>query len=153
MRKLSLVFFIASLILSCADKAKVPKDILPPEKMQLVLWDMISAGEFLNGYILNKDSADKVAESSIQYGQVFQVQHITREDFEKSWQYYRDHPALMKVVLDSLNGKKANYGQHPLKADSTTGHPDSAKSIGRDDSLLKKKNDSVPGKIRLTSRQ
>ena len=57
--------------------------------MQAVLWSMISAGEFLNGYVLNKDSVDKVAESSKVYGQVFQIHHVTKEEFDKSYFYYQ----------------------------------------------------------------
>ena len=73
--------------------------------MQEVLWDLINAGEFLNGYILVKDSVDKTAESVKVYGQVFQLHHITKEEFDKSYLYYREHPALMKGMLDSLSKK------------------------------------------------
>lgn len=117
MRKLSFFFFALLLIISCSDRKKIPKDILPKEKMQAVLWSMISAGEFLNAYILIKDSIDKVAESSKIYGQVFQVHHINREEFDKSYSYYRVHPELMKEILDSLS-KKQLYTKEPLKSPS-----------------------------------
>ena len=105
MRKPALLFFALFYLTSCKDN-RLPKDVLPQEKMQEVLWSMISAGEFLNAYILNKDSVDKLAESSKIYGQVFQIHHITKEEFDKSYLYYREHPALMKVILDSLSTKQ-----------------------------------------------
>jgi hypothetical protein len=108
MKSLLLFFFTLFFITSCSDKNKLPKDILHEEKMREVLWSMISAGEFLNTYVLNKDSIDKVAESSKIYGQVFQIYHITKEQFDKSYLYYREHPELMKAVLDSLS-KKQSY--------------------------------------------
>jgi Domain of unknown function (DUF4296) len=114
MRKLPFLFIGLFFLGSCVDKNKIPKDILPKEKMQTVLWSMISAGEFLNAYILNKDSVDKLAESSRIYGQVFQVHHITKEEFDKSYLYYREHPDLMKVVLDSLS-KKQTYTVEKLQ--------------------------------------
>lgn len=114
MKKLSFLLFTLFFLFSCTDKDKIPKDILPKEKMQAVLWSMISAGEFLNSYIVNKDSVDKVAESSKIYGQVFQVHHITKEEFDKSYLYYREHPDLMKVVLDSLS-KKQTYTVEKFK--------------------------------------
>jgi hypothetical protein len=114
MRKLSFLLFTLFFLFSCTDKNEIPKDILPKEKMQAVLWSMISAGEFLNSYILSKDSVDKVAESSKIYGQVFQVHHITKEEFDKSYLYYREHPDLMKVVLDSLS-KKQTYSVEKMK--------------------------------------
>ncbi len=70
------------------------------------MWDMISAGEFLNGYVLNKDSADRMAESAKEYGRVLQFHHLTKEEFEKSYLYYRQHPELMKVILDSLSKRQ-----------------------------------------------
>jgi hypothetical protein len=94
-------------LISCSDKKAIPKDILPKEKMQAVLWSLINAGEFLNGYVL-KDSVDKVAESSKAYGQVFQIHHITKEEFDKSFSYYRQHYELMKAILDSL-GKRQTF--------------------------------------------
>lgn len=119
MRKGLLLFCIAVIALSCSRKNSLPKDILPQEKMKEVLWSMINAGEFLNAYVLNKDSIDKVAESSKIYGQVFQVHQITREQFDKSYTYYREHPALMKIILDSLTKKQSPSIQPmPEQADS-----------------------------------
>jgi hypothetical protein len=115
MRNSLLLFFVLLLIASCSRKKEMPKDILPREKMQEVLWSMISAGEFLNAYILNNDSVQKIAEISKTYGQVFQVHHITKEEFDRSWLYYRGHPEIMKVMLDSLSKKRViNTGQAPF---------------------------------------
>jgi hypothetical protein len=97
---------VLCLFLSCSGN-KVPKDVLGPEKMQEVMWDMISAGEFLSGYVLNKDSVDRFAESSKMYGKVLQVHRITREQFDKSYLYYRQHPEMMKVILDTLSQRQS----------------------------------------------
>lgn len=114
MRNSKLLFFVLLLIASCSHKKEVPKDILPQEKMREVLWSMISAGEFLNAYILN-DSVQKIAEISKTYGQVFQIHHITKEEFDRSWLYYRGRPDIMRVMLDSLSNKrKINTGQTPF---------------------------------------
>jgi hypothetical protein len=99
------LFFGLFLLISCSDKNKIPKDILPQEKMQAVLWSMINAGEFLNGYVL-KDSVDKAAESSKVYGQVFQIHRISKAEFDKSYLYYRQRPELMKTILDSLSKRQ-----------------------------------------------
>jgi hypothetical protein len=119
MKRLPLLFFILLLITSCSGKKKIPGDILPQEKMQAVLWSMMNAGEFLNGYIINKDSVDKTAESSKIYGQVFQVHHITKGEFDKSYLYYKEHPELLKVILDSLSKKNERPAQTwPAQADT-----------------------------------
>ncbi|MBC7948723.1 MAG: DUF4296 domain-containing protein [Chitinophagaceae bacterium] len=107
MRIVASCLLLALLIASCSDKEKVPNGVMARAKMQEVLWDMISAGEFLNGYVMTKDSIDKLAESSKVYAQVFQVHRVTREEFDKSYRYYREHPKEMRVILDSLSKKKS----------------------------------------------
>jgi hypothetical protein len=94
-------------IISCTREKSVPKDILPPAKMQAVLWDMISAGEFINAFVMYKDSIDKTEESLKRYGQVFQFHKVTKAQFDRSWLYYRRHPEKMKPILDSLSRKQA----------------------------------------------
>ena len=107
MRKLFLTLSILSLLFSCSDKNKLPKGILPKQKMQEVMWDMIRTGEFLNGFVLYKDTAiDKVAESQKWYNKVYQLHKITKTDFDRSYAYYQDHPVLMKELLDSLSKKQ-----------------------------------------------
>jgi hypothetical protein len=119
MKKLVFLFLPFLFLISCKDKNQIPKDVLPEEKMQEVMWSMIYAGEFLNAYVLNKDSVDKVAESSKIYGQVFQVHHITKEEFDKSYSYYRQHPDLMKALLDSLSKKQTYTAEKFKKTDDT----------------------------------
>jgi Domain of unknown function (DUF4296) len=124
------LFFVLFLLTSCSNKEKIPKDILPKEKMQAVLWSMINAGEFLNGYVL-KDSVDKETESSKVYGQVFQIHRISKEEFDKSYSYYRQHPELMKVILDSLSKRQTFANEQGQKKQDS----------------MQKKLDTIPKKI------
>lgn len=119
MRILFVIFSLA-FIFSCSGKNEIPAGIMPPKKMQAVLWDMISAGEFLNAYVNYKDSIDKEAESLKRYGQVFQFHKISKAEFDKSWLYYRQHPEKMRPILDSLSKRQSPL----LEADSTGRSPD-----------------------------
>jgi hypothetical protein len=112
------LFFILFLLLSCSNKDKIPKDILPAEKMQAVLWSMINAGEFLNGYVL-KDTSNRTAESLKVYGEVLQLHRISKEQFDKSYSYYRQHPELMKVILDSLSKRQTFANEQVQKKQDT----------------------------------
>lgn len=107
MRKLSLAICIILFVFSaCSDKKKIPKGILPREKMQMVMWDMIRAEEFLDGFVFAKDtSIDKAAESLKWYDKIYQVYGITKDEFVRSYTYYKEHPAFMKEILDSLSKK------------------------------------------------
>ena len=106
MKRLSFFAIAILMLTACEHKEVMPKDILSKAKMQDVMWSMINAGEFLNGYVLIKDSIDKNAASAKVYGQVLQFHHITKQEFDKSYAWYRDHPDVMKSILDSLLKKQ-----------------------------------------------
>ena len=90
-------------LLGCADKNAIPKDVLPVDKMELVMYDMIRAGEFLNGYVLFRDSVtDKTAECLKWYNKIYQIHKITEADFKRSYAWYQARPLMMQEVLDSI---------------------------------------------------
>jgi len=106
MRKLLLIFLISPFAFACLDKNELPKGILHRQKMEDVMWDIIRAEEFLNGFVIYRDtSIDKIAESKKWYDKIYQLHKITKKDFDASYTYYKDHPVLMKQILDSLSKK------------------------------------------------
>src|SRR3984885_4930672 len=88
----------------CSDKNSVPSGILPREKMENVLWDMIQADQY--AAVLAKDSAAHIADLKAErlrlYDQVFRLHDVSRDKFRKSYQYYSDHPELSQDLFDSL---------------------------------------------------
>lgn len=118
MKNFFIACLVSSLIYACADKDKLPKGVLPKQQMREVMWDMIRAGEFLNGFVFNKDSSlNKIAESEKWYEKIYQLHKISKAEFEKSYAYYNGRPALMKEILDSL-AKRQVYVK-PVVRDST----------------------------------
>lgn len=123
------IFLLSFLLFACSDKDKLPKGVLPVKQMREVMWDMIRAGEYLNIYVLNKDSSvDKVAVSQKWYEKVYQLHRISKTEFDKSYAYYQAHPVLMKEILDSLSKKQVSY------------RPSAVTSPHSADSLIKNKN-------------
>lgn len=113
-----LIFLLAA----CSDADEIPKDILPQEKIEPVLWDIIVADQFYRDYIL-KDSLLKPVKNERYklYEEVFAFHKISRPVFEKSFRYYSEHPKLLKNLFDSLSAsanKKVNEVYTPLKADT-----------------------------------
>ena len=116
------IFFItcvlAVLIFACSGKDKFPKDVLPEKQMREVMWDMIRTGEFLNGFVINKDSSvNKKPEIEKWFSKVYQLHKINKEQFDRSYTYYKNHPALMKSILDTL-AKRQVY-MRPVIRDSS----------------------------------
>jgi len=109
---------LSVLVFSCTDNDKIPKDILPETQMRELMWDLIRTGEFLNGFVTNKDSSvSKKAEMEKWFGKIYQLHKINKEQFDKSFAYYQDHPALMKNILDTL-AKRQVYSK-PVIRDSS----------------------------------
>lgn len=90
--------------IGCSDKKSIPSDILPREKMETVLWDMIQADQYAT--VLAKDSSAHIADQKMErlrlYDQVFRLHDVSRDKFQKSYQYYTDHPELSQDLFDSL---------------------------------------------------
>ena len=84
--------------------------------MEAILWDMLNADEFVSGYVLPKNPAlDRKQESIKLYEQIFRIHQTNREEFQKSFSFYRAHPALLKAVLDSINAKQSSTLFGPLR--------------------------------------
>ena len=81
MKHLVFLFLIASF---CSCKSSVPKDILPPKKMQAILWDRLPIAEIVN------------------------VEVIALDDAPRGYEVF-DHGAAKKFVLDphGIISKKA----------------------------------------------
>jgi uncharacterized protein DUF4296 len=110
------LFVIFSSVISCVNNDKVPAGIIPKDSMQNILWDMIQADQFSKQYIL-KDSAKINArlETMKLYQEVFQIHHITKDEFQKSYQFYISRPDLTKSIFDSLTASANRHRQEAFK--------------------------------------
>jgi hypothetical protein len=105
-----LVIIIWLILFSCSDN-NLPRGILSPEKMEIVLWEQMKADAFTKEFI-SKDPSKNLAMENVQLQQkIFAKYKIDKEDFHKSYQYYLKHDALMKDVLDSVVAKQTRIHQ------------------------------------------
>lgn len=78
--------------------------VLPPEKMQALLWDMMRADQFISDFVISKDSSRKrEPESRAIYPQILQWHRVTATQFRRSLDFYRDHPEKLRPIMDSLS--------------------------------------------------
>lgn len=131
MRRLLLLMVFSGLLLACGSKNKLPAGVLPAEKMEDVMWDVLRTDQFLTDFVFIKDSSlNKDAVSIGYYQRIFREHAITREEFQKSFEYYQKHPSLLKAVMDSIATRpelKPEELYKPILADSA----------------MKRKNDSA----------
>ncbi|WP_205514234.1 DUF4296 domain-containing protein [Longitalea arenae] len=144
MRRLLMVCMMATLwcLISCTNKDKVPAGVLPRDKMQQVLWDMIQAERYRETFI--RDSAlDLKSETFKLYAQVFEVHNVSKDEFLRSYKFYMSRPDIARDMFDSLatqaNRRReelykpkpvdtANV-QQPAPATDSTKAADSAKAV------------------------
>jgi hypothetical protein len=140
-----LVIVACLFFLGCGKENKIPKGIIPPEKMQAVLWDLMRADQFIGGYIVNRDtSVNRTRESLKYYQQIFRIHEITKEGFQKSFAFYRSKPDLFKSLMDSISapGKAVPTGvMDPVLADPS---PDSVRPAP-----VQPKPDTAAGKKKI----
>ena len=117
----SFILLSSILILSCRSE-KQREGILPEKKMRVVLWDMTRADQFLTDFVFSRDtSINKLDESLKMYNRIFAIHQVTKEEFRQSFQYYREHPDLLKSLLDSVSNINVATVASPV--------PDTAKRI------------------------
>lgn len=90
------------IMLSCGSREKEPAGILKPAQMQAVLWDFIRADAFTTEFIA-RDSAKNAVEENLKLQQeIFSIHHISKEDFYRSYDYYKKNSRQMKTIMDSM---------------------------------------------------
>ncbi len=87
---------------SCSDKNNLPSGILKKEKMELVLWDVLQADAFTFQFITKDSSKKPEAEAVKLQQQIFASHKTTREEFYRSYDYYKAHTDMLQPMLDSM---------------------------------------------------
>lgn len=100
--RLKKIFVFVIVLASCGSKNDIPKGVLKPEKMQLVLFDMIRADNFVFDYVTKDSSKKTEVELAKLQQKVFSIHKISRADYYKSYEFYKVHPNIMEPMLDSL---------------------------------------------------
>ncbi|HMG82034.1 MAG TPA: DUF4296 domain-containing protein [Ferruginibacter sp.] len=114
MRNIIFILLLAFCFASCQNRNALPPGILDRNKMQAVLWDVISAEAYTNNYT-KRDSTKKdpaLEDAKLQH-QIFVIHNTTKEEFYASYDYYTMHPELMSALLDSMSSsstRRINQG-------------------------------------------
>jgi hypothetical protein len=100
--RVCLISVLLLLAVACNNDSKVPKGILPQEKMEAVLWDMMRADELVNLQYAKDSSINRFDSSTRLYQQILKLHKTDAASFKKSFKYYQARPDLLKPVFDSL---------------------------------------------------
>lgn len=105
MRNPILVAIILFLLISCENKTK--EKVLSPERMELIIADMMLAEGYSESGANKDSSRPKNAFLSNEISKVLAVHKVTKEEYNRSFQYYIKRPDLMLKMIDSITSKAA----------------------------------------------
>lgn len=132
-------FVIASLAFcwGCGHRNSIPGNILPPDQMRKIIWDMMRTDAYVSDFLAKDSSKNLSAESIRLYEEVFKLHHTNGDAFRKSLAFYQVHPDLFKVITDSLRSdeKKAMEPPPPVEIPET----DTLATKTTKDSVLKRR--------------
>ena len=96
----------ACLILFSCSGNRLPGDILPPDKMEKLIWEQMRADAFTANFIAKDSSKDARRENGILQEKIFKKYKTNKETFYRSYNYYIEHDKIMKDILDSVIAKE-----------------------------------------------
>jgi hypothetical protein len=103
MRKLLLIFFITSLFYQCTSPDKMPPDVLPVDKMKSTVWDLMKASELAANDTIHHKEINLKDEETMLFQRVFELHHIDKNTFYKSYNFYLQNSQWNGILLDSVN--------------------------------------------------
>ena len=128
MRKALIYFFISITLFSCYSADKAPKNILKPEKMKGILWDVIRAQTLAQQTALKDSNLDVAIETKILTQKVFEIHKTDSAHFAQSYNWYVKHPETFKPIFDSLYVQNQRKNELELRRkEKASGHPSSNK--------------------------
>ncbi|MFM8711135.1 MAG: DUF4296 domain-containing protein [Sphingomonadales bacterium] len=99
---------------ACGSDKSVPDGVLPPDKMQEVVWDLMRADQFVVGFALPQDSAlDDKSEKIKWYSRVLAIHRVSEQQFKESFRYYQTRPDLIAIMMDSIARKEEKIDRMP----------------------------------------
>lgn len=96
MKRKQLFLFFAIILLLCACEVKMPKDVIPPAKMEQLLYDYHLVQSMTSEYA----SADYKEKLFFDY--VFEKHHVTRNMFDASMGWYNRYPKHLQKIYANL---------------------------------------------------
>lgn len=104
MKWITPIFIILIFFYSC--KESMQAGIIGPQKMQVILWDVLRADALSRELVRTDSSKSMSTEVDRLRSQVFLIHKITGEQFVKSYSFYTRNPGILKRILDSLNSQQ-----------------------------------------------
>jgi len=81
MRSSFLVLLLLLVLVSCTGRKRIPKGVLPPDKMEKVLYDVLLAEGYAESYLYADSSMSKEAWMNKEMDKVLAIHKVSQETF------------------------------------------------------------------------
>lgn len=99
------LLFFCLVLSACSGETSVPDGVMPPEKMQVVLHDVIKADELVSILQFSDSTYNKFSKRTALYDTVFTLHGIKKETFQKSLKFYQSRPDLLNEITNDIHAK------------------------------------------------
>lgn len=114
MRNPLIYIFVSVLLFSCYSADNIPETVIKPKEMKSILWDVMRA-QTLAQETSFKDTTVTIAEkTNLLSKKIFKIHHTDSTHFVESYNWYVKHPAVLKVIFDSLYIQKQRESETSL---------------------------------------
>lgn len=104
MKRLFPFLCLISLLASCERGNPLPASVLPPDKMEPLLWELMQADQFVSNFVTNHDPTRAAHTTGPQlYQSILKKYGVSDSVFQASLAYYKAHPKEFLPMLDSLS--------------------------------------------------
>ena len=101
MKRVVTCYMLAWVLFACTTKdKKIPKEIMPIDKMKLIVWDLSQAGAYAS-MLKEKDTSIKTVNTAY-LAEVLKMHNMSKKDFFTSFDFYQQNPVLNKELFDSV---------------------------------------------------
>lgn len=107
-----LIIILLLFVSACSSKNRKHDKVLPPEKMQSVLWDVIEADVYIFTKRDKDSSFNRPRENATLQESIFRKHGISREVYYNSLDYYLTNSETFVPMLDSV------MAHHPAQVPS-----------------------------------
>lgn len=133
-----LFVLLTALLVACTD-SPVPSGIIPPQKMETIIWQLMQSDEYANSRITRDSIKISSTEKMRLYNKVFDLNGTSLEAFKKIYKYYMEHPGITRLVFDSIAARAGRQRADIYKPKSDTARPKPAVPVTRPPDTLRKK--------------
>jgi hypothetical protein len=90
------------LLAACSNKPEVPENIIAPEKMEAISWDLVRADGLLSSTMAADTLTPAMDKRTQLYSEVLRIHGVTKETFKHSLKFYENRPDLLKIVFTKM---------------------------------------------------